>query len=137
MSRHRFTNTARCLTAVIALLGVTAAVVGTAGAATTPGTATKTIKLGDNFFSPSKATVTAGTVVTFQWSGSNTHNVTVVKGPQKFTSPSQSDGTYVRTFTKTGTYKIVCTFHPGMNLTLTVKKAPATTTTTRATPPSS
>lgn len=137
MSRRRFSNAVRCLIAGTALLSVAVVAVGTAGAAIPVQTATKTIKLGDNFFSPSKVTVTAGTVVTFKWAGSNTHNVTVVKGPQKFTSPSQSDGTYNRKFTKTGTYKIVCTFHPGMNLTLKVKKAPATTTTSSATPSSS
>jgi hypothetical protein len=38
--------------------------------------------------------------------------------------------------TKPGTYKIVCTFHPGMDMTLKVKKAPAAAPTT-TTPPSS
>jgi plastocyanin len=138
MSQHSVSNTLRGLIAGTALLAVTLAVVavGTAGATVASQTSpTKTIKLGDNFFSPSKVTVAAGTVVTFQWTGSNTHNVTVVKGPQKFTSPNQSDGTYVRTVTKAGTYKIVCTFHPGMNLTVNVKKPPkAPTTTSTSTP---
>jgi plastocyanin len=136
MSQHALPNAVRCLIAGTALLGgaFVGVAVGTAGA-TGPTTApTKTIKLGDNFYSPTKVTVTAGTVVTFKWTGSNTHNVTVLKGPEKFTSPNQSDGTYNRTFTKPGTYKIACTFHPGMNLTLKVKKAPPTTTTTSTTP---
>ena len=135
MSQHSLPNAIRCLIAGTALLGgaFVGVAVGTAGA-TGPTTApTKTIKLGDNFYSPTKATVTAGTVVTFKWTGSNTHNVTVLKGPEKFTSPNQSDGTYNRTFTKPGTYKITCTFHPGMNLTLKVKKAPPTTTSTAPT----
>jgi plastocyanin len=139
MSQHSFANAVRCLIAGTALLGVAfvGVAVGTAGA-TGPTTApTKTIKLGDNFFSPSKVTVTAGTVVTFKWTGSNTHNVTVLKGPEKFTAPNQSDGTYDRTFTKAGTYKIVCTFHPGMDLTLKVKKAPPAATTTSTAPPRS
>jgi len=142
MSQHPVSTTVRGLIAGAALVAVTLAgvAVGTAGATVaSQNPPTKTIKLGDNFFSPSKVTVAAGTVVTFQWTGSNTHNVTVVKGPQKFTSPNQSDMTYVRTFTKPGTYKIVCTFHPGMNLTLTVKKPPksSTTTSTSAPTPSS
>ncbi len=127
--------------AALLAVAVTGIAVGTAGASspaqTPPTPPTKTIKLGDNFFKPSSVTVAAGTVVTFQWTGSNTHNVTVVKGPQKFTSPNQSDGTYLHTFTKPGTYKIQCTFHPGMNLTVKVKKPPPPTTTTTSTPPPS
>jgi plastocyanin len=138
MAQQPVSTMLRGLIAGTALLAVTLAgvAVGTAGATVASQTPpTKTIKLGDNFYSPSKVTVAAGTVVTFQWTGSNTHNVTVVKGPQKFTSPNQSDGTYVRTFTKAGTYKIVCTFHPGMNFTLNVKKPPkAPTTTSTSTP---
>jgi len=134
MSRPRFSSAARGLIAGTALLAVAVAG-GTAGATVSSQTApTKTIKLGDNFYRPSSVTVVAGTVVTFQWTGSNTHNVTVVKGPQKFTSPNQSGGTYARTFTKPGTYKIVCTFHPGMTLTLKVKKPPPPTTTSSSTP---
>src|SRR6202035_3385381 len=124
--------------AALLAVAVTGVAVGTAGAATPAQTPpTKTIKRGDNSSKPSSVTVAAGTVVTFQWTGSNTHNVTVVKGPQKFTSPNQSDGTYLHTFTKPGTYKIQCTFHPGMNLTLKVKKPPPTTTTSTSTPPRS
>lgn len=150
MATHPRTNLTRGLVAgTVLLLAAGVVAVGTAGADTTTTTSTtsptaaptKTIKLGDNFFSPSTATVAAGTVVTFKWTGSNTHNVTVVSGPQKFTSPNQSGGTYARTFTKPGTYNIVCTFHPGMKLTLKVKKPPktkpTTTTTSPATPPSS
>ncbi len=139
MSQHSLLNAVRGLIAGTALLGVAFAgvAVGTASATSPTQTPTKTIKLSDNFFSPSKMTVTAGTVVTFKWTGSNTHNVTVRKGPEKFTSPNQSDGTYDRTFTKPGTYKIVCTFHPGMNMTLKVKKPPPPPTTTSTTPPPS
>jgi plastocyanin len=132
MAKHRFSGVARGLLAgAVALFFVAALAGGTASAAAPNQANTKTIKLGDNFFSPSKATVTVGTTVTFRWSGSNTHNVTVDKGPQKFKSPNQSAGTYTRTFLKPGTYKIVCTFHSGMNLTLKVKapKPPPTTTT--------
>jgi plastocyanin len=87
------------------------------------------VSLGDNFFKPTKLTITAGTAVTFTWTGSNTHNVKVTKGPEKFRSPDQSSGTYTHTFKKTGTYTIVCTFHPGMVMTLKVKKGPPVTTT--------
>jgi plastocyanin len=95
-------------------------------AASVGAVATPTVKLGDNFFQPTRLTVTAGTTVTWTWIGSATHNVTVVKGPQKFHSKDQASGTYTRKMTKTGTYQIVCTFHPGMTMTLRVVKAPRT-----------
>ncbi len=99
-----------------ALVLVGAVWAAAAGAASPP-----KVKLGDNFFKPTKLTVTAGTTVTWTWAGSNTHNVTVTSGPQKFKSSNQSSGTYTFTFTKAGTYKIVCTFHPGMEMTVNVK----------------
>jgi plastocyanin len=104
-----------------AALLATALTAASVGAASPP-----TVKLGDNFFQPTKLTVTAGTTVTWTWTGSATHNVTVVKGPQKFHSKDQASGTYTRKLTKTGTYQIVCTFHPGMTMTLRVIKAPRT-----------
>jgi plastocyanin len=96
------------------------------------------VHLGDNFFQPNHLTVSVGTKVTWTWTGNNTHNVTVVKGPQKFRSVDQTSGTYSRVMTKPGVYKIVCTFHPGMDLTLTVRKGkpPRVTTTTAARPSS-
>jgi plastocyanin len=104
--------------------------VGVAGAASPskPKPQPPKVSLGDNFFKPTRLTVTAGTTVTFTWTGSATHNVKVTSGPEKFKSPNQSSGTYTRQLTKPGTYKIVCTFHPGMEMTLKVKKAPPTTT---------
>ncbi len=115
----------RGLAAGAAALVATALTAASVGAATPP-----TVKLGDNFFSPTKLSVPAGTTVTWTWTGSATHNVTVVKGPQKFHSKDQASGTYRHKMTKTGTYQVVCTFHPGMTMTLKVTKA-------RKTPPSS
>lgn len=105
--------------------------------ATAAATSTKTVKLGDNFFNPKKLTVTAGTTINFKFTGSNTHNVTVVSGPEKFHSSDEASGTYTHTVTKPGTYKIVCTFHPGMTMTLKVKKASGRPPPTTSPPPSS
>jgi plastocyanin len=80
-----------------------------------------TIDLGDNFFKPKTATVAKGTTVTWDWTGKAPHNVSVVSGPEKFRSSVQTSGTYVHKMTKAGTYKIVCTIHPGMDLTLKVR----------------
>jgi len=109
----------RLLAAAVALVLVAALGAATAGAASPP-----KVAVGDNYFKPTKLTVPAGATVTWTWRGSNTHNVTVVSGPQKFRSPDQDNGTYTRTVTKTGTYRIVCTFHPGMVMTLKVTKPP-------------
>lgn len=98
------------LTAVIAL-----------GASVMPAGADNSISLKDNLFSPKSTTVKKGSTVTFRWAGKAPHNVTVVKGPAKFSSPTKTSGTYRRKVTKAGTYRIVCTIHPGMNLTLRVK----------------
>jgi plastocyanin len=128
-ARARFRRSALAVAAALVLVAALGA--AGAGAASSP-----KVQLGDNFFKPTKLTVTAGTTVTWNWTGSNTHNVSVTSGPQKFRSPDQASGSYTRTLTKTGTYKIVCTFHPGMVMTLKVKKAPRPATTT-TTPPSS
>ena len=139
MARHHHFPVRRLVIAGAALLLGCALGGGIAFAAGTPAASKPaSVQLGDNFFQPNHLTVSVGTKVTWTWAGNNTHNVTVVKGPQKFRSVDQTSGTYSRVMTKPGVYKIVCTFHPGMDLTLTVKqaKAPRVTTTT-ASPPSS
>jgi plastocyanin len=83
--------------------------------------ATKTIALRDTFFSPKSVTVKKGTTVKWVWRGRLPHNVTVKKGPVKFHSRTTTKGSFSKKLTKRGTYRIVCTIHPGMNLTLKVK----------------
>jgi plastocyanin len=134
MMKLRSSRGARRLPVVAAALLLVGAFAVAAGVAAAAGP--KTVNLGDNFFKPTKVTVTAGTTVTWKWTGGNTHNVTVVSGPEKFHSGDQDTGIYSHAMLKPGTYKIVCTFHPGMDMTLKVTKArPGPTTTT--TPPSS
>jgi len=79
---------------------------------------TKKVTVNDNFFKSKKVTVAAGDTVTWKWKGFSAHDVTVVKGPQKFESKLQSSGTYSRVIKKPGAYKIVCTVHPGMEMSL-------------------
>jgi plastocyanin len=83
--------------------------------------ATKSIALRDTFFSPKSVTVKKGTTVKWVWRGRLPHNVTVRKGPAKFHSSTKTKGSFSKKLTKRGTYRIVCTIHPGMNLTLKVK----------------
>ncbi len=105
----------------IAALAIVPTVACAALATAAVGAPKATIKLGDNFFKPKSETVAKGTTVTWDWTGKAPHNVTVVSGPQKFRSSVQTSGTFTHKMTKAGTYKIVCTIHPGMSLTLKVR----------------
>lgn len=77
--------------------------------------ATKTVKVGDNWFVRTSGTPTvtvrAGDTVKWSWVGDSTHDVKVTKGPVKFRSPLKSSGTYRKKMTRKGTYTIVCTIH--------------------------
>jgi plastocyanin len=95
--------------------------VGACAAAAVPAfAATKTVAVKDDFFSPKTMSVKKGTTVKWVWQGDAPHNVTVVSGPKKFRSGNKETGTYSQKLGK-GTYKIVCTVHPGMNQTITVR----------------
>ncbi len=77
--------------------------------------ATKTVKVGDNWFVKSSGvptvTVKKGDTVKWTWVGDSSHNVVVTKGPVKFRSPIKASGTYKKKLTRKGTYTIVCTIH--------------------------
>jgi plastocyanin len=83
---------------------------------------TRSVKVDDNVFSPRSATIAKGDTVRFRWVGRAPHNVKVVSGPAKFGSSVQKSGSYRRKLTKAGTYRIVCTIHPGMRMTLRVRR---------------
>jgi plastocyanin len=82
---------------------------------------TRTITVKDNTFSPSSATVRAGSTVKWVWRGKAPHNVSVAKGPAKFKSPVKTSGSYATRLTRKGSYTIVCTIHAGMKMTLRVQ----------------
>lgn len=77
--------------------------------------ATRTVKVGDNYFVRSKGvptvTVSLNTTVKWNFSGDSPHNVTVSKGPVKFHSPTKSSGSYSKKVTRRGTYTIYCSIH--------------------------
>lgn len=83
----------------------------------------KTVKLGDNFFSPASLTVKKGTLVRFKWIGENDHNVVKKKGPGKPFGSVTTDAPgihFKKRFKKTGNYKIICTIHEKMKMGLSV-----------------
>jgi plastocyanin len=94
----------------IAFTALTALVVSAVLAVSALG-ATKTVKIGDNFFKPTSVSVKKGSTVKWLWKGKSPHNVTVTSGPVKFKSPTQKKGSFSKKLTKKGTYKIICTIH--------------------------
>ncbi|HEX7058323.1 MAG TPA: plastocyanin/azurin family copper-binding protein [Solirubrobacterales bacterium] len=85
---------------------------------------TATVKVGDFFFKPSHKTVRRGTKVRFEWIGNNSHNVVKTGGPGgRFRSrtTSRRGVNFVKRFTKRGTYRLICTIHPWMQIRLKVR----------------
>lgn len=113
------------ITALAALicLAVAVAVAGPAGAANPApqagAAASRTTKLKDSFFSPSRLTVARGTRIRFVWAGKLAHNM-VGRGIPGSYAHTRLKGTLTRSFGK-GSYTIVCTIHPGMTLHLKVR----------------
>jgi plastocyanin len=118
----------RLLTAVltgVALLGAAPAQVAVANK-----TPKKTIRIGDNFFTPDAPKVKRGTLVIWKWPGfeeaGDVHDVKLKSGPKgvkKFHSePASSDYSFRRKLRKPGKYKIVCTLHEDMRMTIRVRR---------------
>jgi len=85
---------------------------------------TTSVKVGDDYFvrkGGATVTVKKNTTVKWVWTGRNPHDVTA-SGPQSFRSGSaKKSGSYSRKMTKSGTYRVICTVHSGMKMTLKVK----------------
>jgi plastocyanin len=109
-------KTAICLVAVIAALVASSSVPAVASSGS------QSAKVSDSYFKPGKITINKGTKVQWKWVGYRDHNVTVRSGPVRFHSKSQAQGTYSHSFTRKGTYNLVCTLHPKqMKETVVVK----------------
>jgi plastocyanin len=94
--------------------------VGTA-AATGLGTPAKKVdETADLKFNPSAAPVKAGDVVEWDNIGSVPHNVTFDSAPALSSQTMQQGDTWQVKFTVGGSYAYHCTFHPGMEGTVTV-----------------
>ena len=93
--------------AVISAVLWTAADVGAAG--------TRVVEIKDIDFTPSALKVTKGTTVRWEFEDDATaHNVRS-RGTRRFrSSPTKSSGSYSVRFRRAGTYRYVCTLHPGM-----------------------
>jgi len=102
------------------IIALTAVLVG-AFAVSALASSGKTVNVGDNYYGPKTLTVGKGTKVTWKWVGVLKHNVVVHTGPSAFSSKTQVRGSYSHTFTKKGTYQLVCTIHKSMKMTVVVK----------------
>jgi plastocyanin len=107
----------RRLAWVLALLGVCAVTLPVALALAS----TRSVGVRDSYFSVKRLTISRGTKVRWSWGGVLNHNVTVKSGPSRFHSRTQVTGSYSHTFTKRGTYKLYCSIHPGMTMTVVVR----------------
>ena len=106
----------RSVRALLLLIAVVSAVFAATALA-----ATRSVNVQDSFFSSKSVSVSRGTTVTWHWIGALYHNVKVRSGPAKFGSRIQLKGTYSHRFTVRGTYKLYCSLHPGMVMTVTVR----------------
>ena len=119
MSRRRTIPVA--FAAVAALLGAAPAV----ASAPRP----RSVEVADNYYLPDRMTVKKGTTVTWKWPDDvaiDVHDVklkSAPKGVRKWQSEPGSTGyRYKRTFKKSGIYKIICTLHEEMKMTITVRR---------------
>lgn len=107
-------------------LVVVAAVLASPAAAGGP----KLVKVDDNFFKPTRVSILKNQKVTWQWKGSDLHNVAVFKpgtvpfedDPKK-RSRVKTKGDFTHQFRSTGTWKAFCEVHPNsMTMKVVVKR---------------
>ena len=66
--------------------------------------------------------IRSGTTVTWTWRSQQSHGVTGA-GPERFSTPVRSRGSFRHRFTSAGTYRVVCPLHaPGMKMTVVVRR---------------
>ena len=88
----------------------------------------KTVRIADNYYLPAKLTIKPKTRVTWRWpaEAGDVHDVklkSAPKGVKKFHSQPASAGySFKRTLEKPGRYRIVCTLHEEMTMTITVRR---------------
>ena len=111
------------------MIAVVLAGVGVLAAPGVASGATKTMYVGDDFFSRSATTITSpkitlrkNDILRWRWVGEEMHNVRVKIGTRTYLSDYQRDGTYSKRFRRAGTYTAVCDLHQNvMRMKVTVR----------------
>jgi plastocyanin len=113
VTKRKWNGGALALT-VVALVAVGLTGVALTGVAGAGGSAK--VRVGDNFFDPTRLQVPKGTRLKFRWrSTQEEHNVTKARGPGGGFSSRTTDNpgfVYKKTLRKKGRYKLICTVHP-------------------------
>jgi len=92
-----------------------------------PKPVTKKVGIFDNYYTPTRMTVRAGTTIKWVWPSTtgDTHDVNLDKGPKgvkKFHSEIAASGyTYTKKLTVPGKYHIICSLHDDMTMDITVR----------------
>ena len=72
-----------------------------------------TIAVSDRYFDRPNLRVRKGSELTWQFGGSELHNVTLANGPEAIGSPNLDGGrNFSKRFRKPGTYRLFCALHP-------------------------
>jgi plastocyanin len=67
--------------------------------------------------------VARGTTITWSWRSQQSHGVSAVAGPERFSARIRARGVFRHRFTRVGTYRFVCPLHaPGMKMTVVVRR---------------
>lgn len=108
------------LTAACAVLALTAGV--TLSATGAQGASTRTVHVKDIDFSPHVLRISRGTTVRWLFQDVNTPHTVTSRGHTKFhSSHTMQSGSYRYRFTRSGTYRYVCTIHPNMKASIVVR----------------
>jgi plastocyanin len=87
--------------------------------------APKTVKVDDNFFAPRSLTIKKGTTVKFKWVGDDDHNILKARGPGRYFQSGIESGQgvlYKHRFSKPGKYRLFCSLHDPMKMSVEVKR---------------
>ncbi len=82
---------------------------------------TRTVRLKDSFFSPSRVTVSRGSSVRFVWAGERVHNLVGPGVPARLEDPVRRRRPFTRVFRRSGRVSFICSIHPGMEMTVRVR----------------
>ncbi|MCW3010435.1 MAG: blue (type 1) copper domain protein [Solirubrobacterales bacterium] len=109
---------ARTALAVLALAAVPSGIAASGAGAG----AGRSVVLQDIAFSPSRLVVARGTTVTWRWDDGRVQHDVRPRGTPRFEgSARRSTGTHRVTLRRAGTYRYVCSVHPGMDGSVRVR----------------